>query len=51
MTKRDIRQLMADCQQLLDEKHQADIQFLVSQMHEREVDLAELQTALLRDPV
>ncbi|QSR34172.1 hypothetical protein CFI10_04080 [Marinobacterium iners] len=47
MTKRDIRQLMADCQQLLDEKHQADIQFLVSQMHEREVDLAELQAALL----
>jgi cell wall assembly regulator SMI1 len=51
MTKRDIRQLIADCQRLLDEKHQADIQFLVSQMHEREVDLAELQTALLRDPV
>jgi hypothetical protein len=51
MTKRDIRQLIADCQRLLDEKHQADIQFLVSQMHEREVDLAELQAALLRDLV
>ena len=51
MTKRDIRQLIADCQRMLDEKHQADIQFLVTQMHEREVDLEELQAALLRGSV
>ena len=46
LEKEQIRQLMADCEKALNQKHQEDIHYLIAEMQNRGISLDELQQSL-----
>lgn len=46
LEKEQIRQLMADCEKALNQKHQEDIHYLIAEMQDRGISLNELQQSL-----